>query len=398
MASNKLFNTGTVKIKINRLYIRQDGCSAVALQVLIDREKKTIDTGIKWPIDFFKNEQCQPRFKNDAEYSDNNMILQELKGRATRIFRDYRLMNRHINMEAFMYDFASNFSADDFLAYMHKQIIRRWNDGIITDGTKKGHMVVYNKLKKWKSPLTFSTIDNRTAEQFETYMVKVEKLSSMNTRGSKHKVFKAYLNEARRDGFRFIDPYKDFKLRQIDGKYDALNTNELKDLYDFYLKNDFTKLEGHALRRFIFMCFTGLRISDALQFEPAEMIKDGMIKLEMHKTRKLEKVVKVPIGIVAQKLIDDGLEKCNGMRPFIKPSEQVGNRMIKRIGQKLEIDKNLHNHVGRETFATLYMEADGKLEVLQELLGHHDITMTRRYVKVTDERKKEEGKRIDGFI
>lgn len=398
MASKKLFITGTISIRINKSYIRKDGTAAVYLQVLIDREKKTIDTNIKWPPEFFKNEQCLPRFKCDPDYSDNNLILQELKARGVNIFREFRIMNRTINMDQFIYNFASNFSADDFLAYMEKRITQRWNDGHITNSTKKGHMVVYHKLKRWRNPLTFSSFDNRTAEQFESFLIKKEGLASMNTRGAKHKIFKTYLNDARKDGYRFIDPYKDFKVRQTDGNYDALSKEELKSLYECYVGETLTKMEAATLRRFIFMCVTGLRISDAMRFEPSEMIKDGMIRLEMHKTRKQNKVVSVPIGSIAQQMIDDGLAEVNGLRPFIRPAEQFGNRLIKRIGNRLEIDKRLHNHVGRETFATLYMEAEGKLEVLQELLGHTTLNMTRRYVKVTDQRKKDEGKRIDGFL
>jgi integrase len=54
--------------------------------------------------------------------------------------------------------------------------------------------------------------------------------------------------------------------------------------------------------------------------------------------------------------------------------------------------------VGRETFATLYMEQDGKLEVLASLMGHTTTKMSEKYIKIRDQRKKEEAHRIASFL
>ncbi len=47
-------------------------------------------------------------------------------------------------------------------------------------------------------------------------------------------------------------------------------------------------------------------------------------------------------------------------------------------------------HALRHTFASELLNAGMRLECLQQLLGHSSIEMTRRYARLTDNRRKEE--------
>ena len=52
--------------------------------------------------------------------------------------------------------------------------------------------------------------------------------------------------------------------------------------------------------------------------------------------------------------------------------------------------KNYTVHCLRHTFATELLNAGMRLECLQQLLGHHNIEMTRRYARLTDKTREEE--------
>ncbi|MCY7351161.1 MAG: tyrosine-type recombinase/integrase [Cytophagaceae bacterium] len=41
-------------------------------------------------------------------------------------------------------------------------------------------------------------------------------------------------------------------------------------------------------------------------------------------------------------------------------------------------------HIGRHTFATMFLRKNGKVQVLQRLLGHGDIQTTMRYVHLVE--------------
>ena len=47
-------------------------------------------------------------------------------------------------------------------------------------------------------------------------------------------------------------------------------------------------------------------------------------------------------------------------------------------------------HSLRHTFASELLNAGMRLECLQQLLGHHNIEMTRRYARLTDKTREEE--------
>lgn len=49
---------------------------------------------------------------------------------------------------------------------------------------------------------------------------------------------------------------------------------------------------------------------------------------------------------------------------------------------------HLHHLVDRETFATNFVRAGGKVEVLQKLMGHEDLKTTLKYGHVDDDLKR----------
>lgn len=80
-------------------------------------------------------------------------------------------------------------------------------------------------------------------------------------------------------------------------------------------------------------------------------------------------------------------------RPYRRLSKRVYQKDIKRIAERAGIEKNVHPHVLRHTFATLTLNNGAELSVVQQLLGHESPVTTQIYARVTDERKKETHKR-----
>lgn len=58
------------------------------------------------------------------------------------------------------------------------------------------------------------------------------------------------------------------------------------------------------------------------------------------------------------------------------------------------INKNIHPHVLRHTFATIAMENGIELGDLQQLMGHESSSTTLRYATVSEERKHNAHKRF----
>jgi len=117
-----------------------------------------------------------------------------------------------------------------------------------------------------------------------------------------------------------------------------------------------------------------------------------------YKTRKHGTKVRVPASKEALRLIGDELREVGKLPMFSSIPEQKQNEYMRNIGRGFKFKINLCFQVARETFATLYMEQDGKLEVLASFLGHTTTKMSEKYVKIRDQRKRQEMERISSFV
>ena len=70
-------------------------------------------------------------------------------------------------------------------------------------------------------------------------------------------------------------------------------------------------------------------------------------------------------------------------------------KYLKKAGLQ---NKGYTVHCLRHTFATELLNAGMRLECLQQLLGHHNIEMTRRYARLTDKTREEEYFRAMAYI
>lgn len=66
-------------------------------------------------------------------------------------------------------------------------------------------------------------------------------------------------------------------------------------------------------------------------------------------------------------------------RPFTR---DVLHRLIVRLGERAGLQTRCHPHRFRHTFAITYLRNDGDVFTLQEQLGHTDLTMVRRYLRL----------------
>ena len=84
-------------------------------------------------------------------------------------------------------------------------------------------------------------------------------------------------------------------------------------------------------------------------------------------------------------MIEEG--EGEGKKIFKCISNQKTNEYLKIISMVLNIKKNITCHVGRHTYATLFLSLGGKVEFLSKILGHNDLATTMIYVHIIDKDK-----------
>ena len=140
----------------------------------------------------------------------------------------------------------------------------------------------------------------------------------------------------------------------------------------------------------------GLRVSETAGLRLADVLKGQSL---LRVTGKGDKERIVPIGETAEKLLDRYLSDIrtklllNGDSPFVFLSRS-GRRLdreriwaiVKDAAVRAGVSKNIHPHTFRHSFASHLLENGADLRVIQEMLGHADISTTQIYTHVDQNR------------
>ncbi|MEO6939121.1 MAG: site-specific tyrosine recombinase XerD [Candidatus Kapaibacterium sp.] len=151
-------------------------------------------------------------------------------------------------------------------------------------------------------------------------------------------------------------------------------------------------IRDRALLEFLYAA--GARVSEATNLTLSQLrTKDGLVKL----FGKGSKERIVPLGKISARALDEYIAT---VRPrFLRPGKNTDavflnqergtgiSRMtvwniIQEYVSKAKIEKNISPHTFRHSFATHLLEGGADLRVVQELLGHADISTTEIYTHI----------------
>ncbi len=270
-----------------------------------------------------------------------------------------------------------------------------YNNGLVSRQLQKGSFISYfEQLSNKKEPstkvawdntlkhiiefqgkkLTFEEVTMSWVERFLEYLRRDLSNNSVLTYFNK---INATLNQAVKEKIIVENPIKYVhKPKKEETEIVYLTKDEVQEI----IKTEFW--DNDAKNAFLFGCYTGLRASD-IQNLKWKHIKDNKIQLVQTKTKN---TVYIPLNPNAQMI----LEKQKQNRVFVfKLSNHVPsiNRTVKKMIKRTNIDKHVHFHCSRHTFATLLVSEGVDIFTISKLMGHRDIKSTMVYAKVMDEKK-----------
>ncbi len=368
----------SVKVFINKGYKKKNGECAIYLVVHIDYKSIKFPTGVSCLPDLF-NEKTQRIKGKSKTVQDDNLIIEKSLAQMNDIFVRYRLQQIHLTAKLLKNEWRNPARRIDLYAFFEEAIEERKNE--IRKQTLKSHYSELNKLKHFRSSLTFSEFTPELIEQYKRWL-KMERKNDINTIHASMKVLKTYINIAIKKGVISENPFLMVRVKKAKPERVFLSIDELKKMWELYNKKSLTIAKQSVLRHFLFMCFTGVRISDFKNLNEYS-IHNKLLIYHPEKTSGVKKIpVKVPLTKYALRLIKD--ENSYTDRLFNPISEQKMNVYIKEIAKQEGIHKPLSNHSARHTFATTWLEKTHDLAALKELLGHSKIADTMTYVHITD--------------
>ena len=133
---------------------------------------------------------------------------------------------------------------------------------------------------------------------------------------------------------------------------------------------------------------TGVRVSEAVALTLGNIGRDGIRVLGKG---RVERVIYVQHSLVSAVLFyaqEHGLERNNYLFPSRKGghiTKQRADQIIKAAARRAALQRSVHAHLFRHGYAINFLNCGGRLDALQEQLGHRDINTTRIYLRLSDD-------------
>lgn len=259
-----------------------------------------------------------------------------------------------------------------------------------SDNTVGAYM---NDLNKYEEFLKIDILESDT-EDLEKYLKYIKNLESTTVA---HKItsIKSYFNYNIKRGIVSVNPADKVSRPKLTKHLpEYLTEEEVGKLLDVEVKSPYDYRNKTILE---LLYSSGIRISELVNIKTPNYDSEECLIRIMGKGSK-ERIV--PLGDYAVNIMNDYM---NNYRPLInkkhtdyvfinnrgdKISRQFIFKVIKKEALKKGIKKDISPHTLRHTFATHLLKNGADLRIIQELLGHENISTTQIYTHVTNNKLK----------
>ncbi len=174
----------------------------------------------------------------------------------------------------------------------------------------------------------------------------------------------------------------------------VLSVNEINEILSKPDIKDKLGLRDKAILETFYAC--GLRVSELINLKLSDLFFDEEIIRAFGKGSK-ERLI--PVGSSARKWVTNYLKQS---RPLLQKKMKSENylflnsrgsklsrmgvwKIVERYVKEAGIEKEVHPHTFRHSFATHLLEGGADLRAVQEMLGHADISTTQIYTHIDRE-------------
>lgn len=266
-------------------------------------------------------------------------------------------------------------------------------------GTAESYGNAKNSLESYKKNLEFADVTPDFLDKYESWML--ENKRSISTVGIYLRSLRAIFN--RQDIDSSLYPFGTDK-----GKYTiptsrnikkALTLEEIQKIYHYEPDPNTNEEMARDYWMFLFIS-NGMNVKDfcLLKWENIEGNMITYIREKTKRTSKEQRKIEVAIKPETQDVINKwgvrSLQKDAYIFPHLnkdmnaetqrdthKQLTKVINENMKRIAKKLEIDKDVTTYYARHSFATILKHSGAGIEMISELLGHSNTSVTQSYLK-----------------
>lgn len=235
-------------------------------------------------------------------------------------------------------------------------------------------------------------IKNLTKEDIQEYLRKQNNKAAKTKAHYLTSINKFYIYLLDR-GIIKINPCASIKMPKIEKKLPVyLTIEEVDNLLDIKASTAY-ELRNKAMLEVLYA--TGMRVSELCDLKTSNLYLDDDVVKVMGKGSK-ERLI--PINEVAKEALINYLNYGRGELLGTKSCEyvfissrhtritrQAFFKIIKKLCEEKGINKDVSPHILRHSFATHMLHNGADLRIVQELLGHSNITTTQIYTHLTND-------------
>lgn len=344
------------------------GLALVQMRIYTDKNHY-LSTGIYCsPQDWNSKKSC---FKKDDE---KNLMLDQLRAKIQHYLSGVDVLDIE-KLKSYIQGKSS--VSGSFLEYCREYLQKR--SASIASATVNNHESTLKLVEKWQNEgKKIEIMDFTVAKlyEFEAYCLKNG--MAKNSIARHHEVIRFYLNEA----------LKEAKIEPKNYPYTRFTIKREQSERMYLQKSDISLLETSTLLGagervkdlFLFACYTGLRFADIQKLQKSDIQQNEGEKYIVLRNEKTAKISRLNISKLFKGRALELLEKYNYDLP--KLTNVHVNHVLKMIASDLGLQKKLHFHIARHTFATYLLNEGLDLPTLQSLLNHASISTTQIYAKI----------------
>lgn len=266
---------------------------------------------------------------------------------------------------------------DTTLTHIAKTYLKTMSSKVDIDFTLRTYNkynLTLNRFIDYKGgDINITNITNSDIIQFQNYLYKMN--FDINTIAGYMKKLKHFLNWCIDNNYISSNPFRQFKIRQVVREVQYLTIEEVEKIYN----KDFNNDRLNKVRDlFVFACNSGLSFADLCKLSKDDIQENNGVYF----IRKDREKTGVKYTTILSETAMEILNRYDFKLPIL--SNQKYNGYLKEIADICNINKPLHTHIARHTFATTTLNKGLPIEIVSKMLGHSDIKMTQRYAKVMD--------------
>ncbi len=365
------------------------------LEIRITHARKSwyVATGVKVRRSEFKNGEVTGRY----DCVELNALLRTLERKAVAALTE--MLDEGVAVDGLGLRRRIFAAAPERTDAEHGRDMFDWMEGqvelmTLKPGTRKHYLTLLGRLREYGRLMAWGDLSAEALVNFDGWLHRLPVMVSDGHRAQNrearcisdagvhtyHKCLKALLNRAVL--FDIIDrnPYDKVRGRFGRGKGDTVVylTDAEAEAVEALHPMSGSQMEA-ARDLFVFQMHTGLSYSDTQTFDFAQYQEmDGRwVNIGRREKNDLQYITVLSaecLRILARR----------GMSlPRLDNADY--NRCLKALGMAAGIDKPLHSHMARHTFATHMLASGAKIENVSKMLGHTNIKQTQRYAKVLPE-------------